>query len=363
MENAGNWEKNALLNELIQGRELALKLQVLDSSSSAEMREMLVQKTLTTFDRALSILKWNGLETETQPMEIVAGGMVDSPRSDSASPRSDDSDRPFKDQDRREISKKRKALPRWTEQVRIGSGVGLEGPLDGYGWRKYGQKDILGAKYPRAYYRCTHRNLQGCLATKQVQRSDEDPSVFDITYRGNHTCNRASHLVPASTSADKPEQKQNQDHLHPQELPNQQNQIQSQEILLNLNTGLNVQTNGLDSGEMMSSSFSFTSTSIGCLKTENHIFSPSTLDNNFMGSYSPSFISPATSESNYFSMSPCRMNRLQGGHNLQTSESDLTEIISAATSATNSPIVDLDFPLGPGDFDTNFPFDTSGFLL
>jgi hypothetical protein len=44
----------------------------------------------------------------------------------------------------------RKAVPRWTEQVRVSPGVGLEGPLDdGYSWRKYGQKDILGAKYPR----------------------------------------------------------------------------------------------------------------------------------------------------------------------------------------------------------------------
>ncbi|XP_010266466.1 PREDICTED: probable WRKY transcription factor 41 [Nelumbo nucifera] len=362
MENAGEWDKNALLNELIKGREIALKLQVLDPSSPAEMREMLVQKALITFDRALSILKRNGLETETQSTQIVAGGMVDSPRSDSASPRSDDSDRPFKDQDRRDISKKRKTLPRWTEQVRVGPGIGLEGPLDdGYSWRKYGQKDILGAKYPRGYYRCTHRNLQGCLATKQVQRSDEDPSVFDITYRGKHTCIQASHLVPASTSTEKPERKRNQDHLQPEQLPSQQNQ--SQEILLNFRTGLKVQTNDLDSREMISSSFSFPSTSFGCIKTENHIFSPSTLDNNFMGSYSPSFISPATSESNCFSMLPCRMNSLQGGHNLQTSESDLTEIISAATSATNSPIMDLDFSLDTVDFDTNFPFDTPGFLL
>jgi len=30
------------------------------------------------------------------------------------------------------------------------SGTGLEGPLDdGYSWRKYGQKDILGANFPR----------------------------------------------------------------------------------------------------------------------------------------------------------------------------------------------------------------------
>jgi hypothetical protein len=48
---------------------------------------------------------------------------------------------------------------------------------DGHAWRKYGQKDILNAKYPRNYYRCTHRQDQGCWATKQVQKTDEDPPV------------------------------------------------------------------------------------------------------------------------------------------------------------------------------------------
>ena len=32
------------------------------------------------------------------------------------------------------------------------------------------------------------RHAQGCLATRQVQRSDEDPTVFEVTYRGRHTC-------------------------------------------------------------------------------------------------------------------------------------------------------------------------------
>lgn len=41
-------------------------------------------------------------------------------------------------------------MPTWTEQVKVGTDKGLEGPPeDGYSWRKYGQKDILGAKYPR----------------------------------------------------------------------------------------------------------------------------------------------------------------------------------------------------------------------
>ena len=44
----------------------------------------------------------------------------------------------------------RNTLPRWTKQIRVTPGMGVEGPLDdGYSWRKYGQKDILGALYPR----------------------------------------------------------------------------------------------------------------------------------------------------------------------------------------------------------------------
>lgn len=42
----------------------------------------------------------------------------------------------------------------------------------------------------RAYYRCTHRHTQGCLATKQVQRSDDDPSASNVVYKGKHSCIR-----------------------------------------------------------------------------------------------------------------------------------------------------------------------------
>ncbi|OIT03551.1 PREDICTED: WRKY transcription factor 55 [Nicotiana attenuata] len=61
-------------------------------------------------------------------------------------------------------------------------------PEDGYTWRKYGQKEILGSRFPRAYYRCTHQKLYNCLAKKQVQRLDNDPYVFEVTYRSQHTC-------------------------------------------------------------------------------------------------------------------------------------------------------------------------------
>ncbi|KAI7731519.1 hypothetical protein M8C21_014783 [Ambrosia artemisiifolia] len=60
---------------------------------------------------------------------------------------------------------------------------------DGYIWRKYGQKDILGSKYPRSYYRCNFSKTHACCAKKQVQRRcTEEPCVFEVVYRGKHTC-------------------------------------------------------------------------------------------------------------------------------------------------------------------------------
>ncbi|EYU20127.1 hypothetical protein ABFS82_06G056500 [Erythranthe guttata] len=65
-------------------------------------------------------------------------------------------------------------------------------PEDGYTWRKYGQKEILGSTYPRSYYRCTHQKFYECPAKKQVQRLDDDPFTFEVTYRGSHTCHMSS---------------------------------------------------------------------------------------------------------------------------------------------------------------------------
>nr|GMD02158.1 WRKY transcription factor 55 [Ipomoea batatas] len=59
-------------------------------------------------------------------------------------------------------------------------------PEDGYTWRKYGQKDILGSRFPRAYYRCTHQKLYNCPAKKQVQRLDNNPQMLKVTYRYHH---------------------------------------------------------------------------------------------------------------------------------------------------------------------------------
>ncbi|XP_024156586.1 disease resistance-like protein DSC2 isoform X2 [Rosa chinensis] len=70
-------------------------------------------------------------------------------------------------------------------------------PDDGFTWRKYGQKEIMGCRFPRAYYRCNHRNSYNCPATKQVQRLDNDHLTFEVINRGDHTCHMSS-TAPSS---------------------------------------------------------------------------------------------------------------------------------------------------------------------
>nr|XP_010921554.2 WRKY transcription factor 55 [Elaeis guineensis] len=74
-------------------------------------------------------------------------------------------------------------------------------PDDGYTWRKYGQKDILRSRFPRSYYRCTHKSYYGCNAKKQVQRLDEDPYTYEIKYCGTHSCKTSTTplLIPSIT--------------------------------------------------------------------------------------------------------------------------------------------------------------------
>lgn len=219
----------------------------------------------------------------------------------------------------------------------------------------------------RGYYRCTYRNGQGCLATKQVQRSDEDPTIFEITYRGNHTCAQASNAIfPSPTQPETKEPDtaavEPQQHNYYQTTPQQQ----PEEALLNLRKGLKIVTEDLDVKPQQQSSippFHFPSPS----PSPSVVIHP-----NFTGNFSPSFVSPQASEANNYTFStspPSGMNNFQGNQNFQSSshDSEVNEIISgaaaaAATSATNPPTVDLDFPFGNIEFDPNFTFDNLGFF-
>lgn len=163
-----------------------------------------------------------------------------------------------------------------------------------------------------------------------MQRSDENPAIFEVTYRGTHTCRREPSPLPAAAAAPS--------------LPNLDRH--NSQLLLSFQTNLKVETEDLDP-----KSFSFPSTYVDSIKHESHVFSPaSTLDNCFKRSFTDAFISPATSGSNYLVS--------RGGLSLQASESDFTEIVSGVTSASHSSLLDLDF-LSELDFSL---VDTSSFF-
>lgn len=350
-----NFEQKTLIHELSQGKELAKKLMShLHPSSSQETRDLLLEQILSSYEKVLSMLNHTKNMKESNSLESTHSlGHTTSPRSVI----SDQQSTP------RDVFKKRKTMPRWTEQVKVCLGTGPEGPLDdGYNWRKYGQKDILGANHPRGYYRCTHRNSQGCLATKQVQKSDEDPSLFEVTYRGRHTCSRSSQLSNIASNPQSQVKQEKTVHNFPQQ-QEEKNQTQSQSALLNLKAGLGVKTEDLDTREdsMIFPPFSFPPTPI----------EPDTVDTPFLpdaaiveGSlvcgFSPRFLSPATSDSNYFAASPWHDFGTFGQCN--SSESDHAEILSAPTSVTNSPIGDLDLTIDKLDFELSFPFDSPEFF-
>ncbi|KAI4307145.1 hypothetical protein L6164_030362 [Bauhinia variegata] len=354
----GDRDHKNLINELVQGQDLARQLQIslTAPSSSQETRELLIQKIVATFEKALSAVYWNtgSLDEPPQPAGVAIRTSESPPFS--GSPRSEDSDKDFRDQDH-SASRKRKAMPKWTRQIRVDPGMGVEGPLDdGYSWRKYGQKDILGAKYPRGYYRCTHKNFQGCLATKQVQRSDEDPNVVEITYRGKHTCTQASNVNGASSSRTQENNQEPNLNLGAQ----QQNVQQSQELLMSLRAGLRVITDNLDAPSQPSfPPFHFPSTSN--INPENQAFPTPMIESNIAQNFnSPSYMSPATSGTTYFS--PGGVNNFGANPNFATSTSEINDIISATTSAANSPTVGLDFPIDHFQFDQNFTFDNRRFF-
>lgn len=317
----------SLIKELNQGKELARLLCSHIASSSHETNEFLIEKILSSYEKALNLLRRSQYVAE--PNNPTINTHHGSPRFEEGNPR--------------DVYKKRKIMPRWTEQVKVCSRTGIEGSLDdGYSWRKYGQKDILGAKFPRGYYRCTHRFVQGCQATKQVQRSDEDPTIFEVTYKGRHTCSKQA--VSSKKKMGFGENNHYHQHQsHDEEEEEEEEMEQSLVTFFNFEPELEVKME-----DIFPTSSGF----------------PSTSDNNnqFVENLSVDFIAPSTSESNLFCLSPCHMGSGGLGQNVQSSESEVTDIVSAPTSVTNSPLLDLDVLFYKQDFQSDFPFNTFEFF-
>ncbi|GMY08391.1 putative WRKY transcription factor 70 [Fagus crenata] len=174
--------REKVIKELVEGREFATQLKTmlhrpLELDASLLSAEDLVSKILTSFTQTLSVL------TSSESGEVhqnLAVSHADSHCDDRRSEDSGESRKRPAPKDRRGCYKRRKTTQTWT--------IVSEATDDGHAWRKYGQKEILNAKHPRSYFRCTRKHDQGCRATKQVQRMENDPQMYQTTYIGHHTC-------------------------------------------------------------------------------------------------------------------------------------------------------------------------------
>lgn len=301
-------------------RQLELQLRAPADAASVDLCRRLVHQVVALTDRSIGMLHSSPDLAHSPPL--------------SASPISSDAasdhhhNHPFRPASA--SPKKRKATARWTsQQVRVSAaGGGTEGPADdGHSWRKYGQKDILGAKHPRAYYRCTHRNSQNCPATKQVQRTDDHPALFDVVYHGEHTCRPGG--------AKRAQQQHN---------PHAQAALQGLAARLTVAT-----TTATDAAAIGAAAALPPMTPESCP---------------VRGASSPwSLASPVGSDSNgclHQGVSPCPV----PGYRDWASEGDLQEVVSSAFAAVSSvaplPVLDDEFmSLECFGFDQNFEIDTA----
>ncbi|XP_044493501.1 probable WRKY transcription factor 70 [Mangifera indica] len=183
-------DRRRAIAELVKGRDFALQLRDLVHSNNnnvsvslqQRINQDLVLNILNSFTNTLSILKRsNGESDEVSQVPTPTHFTRDA----DVPLKSEDSEGSSKTtstiKDRRGCYKRRRYSDSFTKET----------PTlvdDGHAWRKYGQKVILNAKYPRNYFRCTHKLDQGCQATKQVQQTEDNPPLYRSTYYGHHTC-------------------------------------------------------------------------------------------------------------------------------------------------------------------------------
>ncbi|XP_027926250.1 WRKY DNA-binding transcription factor 70-like [Vigna unguiculata] len=175
---SGSTSRKKAIEELLRGRDSATQLRSVINGNGEDLSsaKKLVKEVLMSFTNSLLLLNTSNTTSEFHD-DVSNVQLWDSPKLED-SQESNCKNSTVKA--RRGCYKRRR-----TEQTREKES---KAPIDdGHQWRKYGQKEILNAKFPRNYYRCTHRD-QGCQATKQVQRVQEDPILYKTIYYGEHSC-------------------------------------------------------------------------------------------------------------------------------------------------------------------------------
>lgn len=189
-ENMSNDRKTAAIDGLNRGRESTNQLQILLTKKQPLMQndlvnaEDLVVEILTSFTNTISLFN-SGESDEVSQFPADSLPRLNVRKSED----SGESSKCSTMKDRRGRYKRRKNSHSWTRVTST--------PFDdGHAWRKYGQKAIQFCKHPKSYFRCTHKPDQGCKATKQVQKTEDDPPMYTTTYTEQHTCQNSHFLRP-----------------------------------------------------------------------------------------------------------------------------------------------------------------------
>ncbi|KAM0876929.1 hypothetical protein ACQ4PT_035845 [Festuca glaucescens] len=132
-----------VVTELSHIKELVKQLEV-HLGGSPDLCKDLAAQIFTVTEKSISMIRSGHFDFDGRKRSAVSAGLESPPLSATPSPLSGVSDMPFK------TSKKRR-MDKGKRQVRVSSaGGGADAQEDdGFSWRKYGQKDILGAQYPR----------------------------------------------------------------------------------------------------------------------------------------------------------------------------------------------------------------------
>ncbi|TVU01606.1 hypothetical protein EJB05_52932, partial [Eragrostis curvula] len=165
----GNGGSRLVVTELRQIKDLVMELEThLDGSH--DLCRHLVSQIFSLTERSIGIITSSNFDNG-QKRSWSGSGIA----SATPSPLGDVANVPFRSNKKGTTMRKR--------QVRVNSVEGGEAPVeDGHSWRKYGQKPILGAKYPRSYYRC-HPDAHGLLQSLggSLTVKTEEPQGWNAT--------------------------------------------------------------------------------------------------------------------------------------------------------------------------------------
>ncbi|PWA49685.1 WRKY53 [Artemisia annua] len=240
MESACVYDQQKVIRELTQGIETAKELRV--HLNTPQTRQFLIQKILSSYENALSVLKAGEYSGQPQAAFLPAFNLPEPP-------------------------------------ISIGSTQCGEFEFDQFGGQPF-----------------TYQQDQNLVSKKR-----KGSAAFESAFIEKRACTNGAHYMTTALPPPSPEiheiKPTNQyNHYHQPQLspPN------PSEMIPYLNTNLSFNNWHLDNGATVPPSVSFPSAQVGFMEDDyQQLEIPNNVEDELLQIYSPSFISPVTSESNY----------------------------------------------------------------